>query len=230
MYSEIHIWGDSITRGIIYQEGRGRYAISPIRYTTALEQAFALPIRNHSLMGKTVVEGLADFAAAPGADNALVALEYGGNDCDLEWTQVAQSPNMPLRPKVSLPDFSQALTAFVRSIRRRGMHPLLVTPPPLHGDRYFAWVTRGLNQDAVLSALGEPAAIYRWQERYTIALRQVAQAEGCPLLDLRDTFLAQRNYPSLMCLDGIHPNEAGHQLIADTVLEAARACVRLPQR
>lgn len=221
-YSEIHIWGDSLARGIVYREEKGRYAISTERCTARLQEALGCKVENHSNMGATVMDGLSlfeHFAPVPGA---LCAIEFGGNDCDLDWAHVAAHPGEPVHAKVALPEFEEGLLRFVREIRRRGMQPLLVTPLPLHAERYFRWVTRGLDADAVLQALGDVQNIYRWQERYAIAVRRVAYAARCPLLDLRDAVLAQPDYERLMCLDGIHPSDRGYRLLADVVMERAK--------
>jgi lysophospholipase L1-like esterase len=231
-YSEIHIWGDSLARGIVFNETKQRYAISSVRYSALLEERFGLPVHNHSLMGMTAVDGLAAFSQSPDpASNALCAIEYGGNDCDLDWAHVAEYPEDHIQAKVPLPLYHKTLLSWVDAVRERGMEPLLVTPVPLHSERYFRWVSRGLDGDSILRALhGDVHSIYRWQERYTLAMRNVAVKTGCPLLDMRDVFLSQSDYPACMCVDGIHPNEAGHQLIADAVLEAAQQNPRMPQR
>ena len=57
----------------------------------------------------------------------------------------------------------------------------------------------------------------RWQERYATAVREVAAGENCRLIDIRNWLLDRLDYPSLFCADGIHPNEAGHAVIADLV-------------
>ena len=49
-------------------------------------------------------------------------------------------------------------------------------------------------------------------------VREVAVQEQCPLVDLREVFLEQRNFPELICQDGIHPTEQGQELMAKAVL------------
>lgn len=223
MYSEIHVWGDSLARGVVYHEEKGRYAISRERCTTRLAEALPCKVENHSGMGATVLDGLTWFQPFQGTAGALCAVEFGGNDCDLDWPRVAAHPTEPVTPKVPLEQYEATLAAFVGEIRARGMAPLLVTPLPLHAERYFRWVTRGLDADAVLRALGDVNHIYRWQERYAIAMQGVARRTRCRLLDLRDVMLSQPDYEQLMCVDGIHPNDAGHRLLSDAVLAMARA-------
>lgn len=221
-YSEIHVWGDSLAVGILYREERGRYAISRERCVAQLEKALSCKVVNHANMGATVMDGLKWFDAFQPVPGALCAVEFGGNDCDLDWRYVAEHPTEPVQPMIPLDAFEDAMITFVRRIRARGMRPVLVTPLPLHAQRYFAWVTKGLDADKVLCALGDVYHIYRWQERYAIAVRNAALRTGCPLLDLRDVFLAQPNYEHLMSLDGIHPNDEGHRLLAEAALQTLR--------
>ncbi|MDD3334082.1 MAG: SGNH/GDSL hydrolase family protein [Eubacteriales bacterium] len=229
-YSEIHVWGDSLARGIIYNENRQRYAISGERCTGRLSEALGCKVENHSVMGATILDGFKNFSSFPVVPDALCAIEYGGNDCDLDWAAVAEHPKDPIVAKVPLELYTQTLKVFVALVRERGMHPLLVTSPPLDAPRYFDWVTRNVNKQNVLAALGDVNHIYRWQERYTIALRQTAFDLECPLLDIRDWFLALNRYEDYICVDGIHPNDRGHRLIADAVLERARKDGAMPLR
>lgn len=230
IYTEIHVWGDSLARGVVYNDQRGRYAISTERFSTRLQATLGCKVENHSIMGATVIEGFAMFEKSNPAPGALCVVEYGGNDCDLDWAAVAAHPDAPREGKVPLRLFEETLTTFVHTIRQRGMKPLLVTPLPLHAQRYFNWVTRGLDAEAVLQALGDVNHIYRWQERYSIAVRRVSQATHCRLFDARDVMLSQPNYENLMCVDGIHPNDAGHRLLADaTILQSKHDPDRLEQ-
>ena len=60
----------------------------------------------------------------------------------------------------------------------------------------------------------DPESISRWQERYALAVRDISEACNCRLADVRAWMLEDLDYPSLICEDGIHPNEAGHAFIA----------------
>ncbi|MBQ2712335.1 MAG: SGNH/GDSL hydrolase family protein, partial [Clostridia bacterium] len=76
------------------------------------------------------------------------------------------------------------------------------------------WITRdGLSKESILQWLGDEQMIYRRQERYNNVLLQAALKNGITVLDLREAFLRTRHYESLLCEDGMHPNEQGQALM-----------------
>ena len=214
----IQLWADSIGKGIVFDEARKRYVITPDRCAVTLEKALGIPLENHSRMGAVVTEGYRDVLETPGKQGQIAVIAYGGNDCDMPWQAVSEDPDAPRDGRTPLPLFIETLSSFVKAARTRGMRPLLVTPPPLDAERYFHWVTQGLSKEAVLRFLGDVAHIYRWQERYSIAVRNVAAACRCPLFDLRDACLSDMRYHTRLCADGIHLNADGHMLITRAVL------------
>jgi acyl-CoA thioesterase I len=227
-YSEIHIWGDSLARGVTYNEVRGRYVLSHERCANRLQAELGYKVDNHSNMGATVRDGMEGFAKFKPVPRALCVVEFGGNDCDLNWKAVSEHPDEPIKANVELEAFQTELGEFVRLIRAGNMKPLLITPLPLHAERYYRWVSRGLDADAVLKALGDVNHIYRWQERYAIAVRNVARETHCQIIDLRDVFLARADYEQLMCMDGIHPSDLGHRLLADVIIARAKLDPNMP--
>lgn len=217
--SEIQIWGDSLALGITYDERRGRYVISKERCSGRLAEKVDCKVVNNAVMGATVLDGLQRFAQAKPVEGALCIVEYGGNDCNLDWERLSDNPGAEPLAKVELPVFSQKLEEFILKIREKGMRAELVTPLPLHAERFFAWVSRGLNGNAILQSLRDVQSIYSWQERYAIAVRNVALKLGVPLLDLRDAMLSNNNYPFLICRDGMHLNDEGYRYLSDYLLE-----------
>ena len=223
MKQKIYLYGDSIGQGVIWDEARGRYRLAPARCVRVLEQA-GVPVENHARMGMTARKGLELFLAEPPAEEGLLVIEFGGNDCDLDWNALQCAPEEPLPAKTPLHEFETLLDAFVREGRLRGHTPVLVTPPPLHCRRYFDWVCRGRNAAALLRGIGDVEHIYRWEERYARAVTKAARRNVCPCLDLREPFLDSSRFPELICADGIHPTGEGQELMARTALQAlARA-------
>lgn len=217
-FTSIQMWADSLGKGVVYDDIRKRYVILKDRCAVTLQEALGIPIVNHSRMGMTVVDGYQEFLQNGEAGDSIAVIAYGGNDCDLPWKDVAENPGRVYEGFTPIERFCDTLELFVKKARARGMKPLLVTPVPLEAQRYFDWVTSNLSKEVIMRFLGDVSNIYRWQERYSIAVRKVAEATRTTLFDMRDAFLADRNYPALMCTDGIHPNADGHALITRSVL------------
>lgn len=216
-YPTIALWGDSLGRGIDFDQVRGRYAVLRQGFYRLLEESGLLKIDNHARFGATVVEGLADFEATGDIEAEYVALEYGGNDCNIPWAQIAEDPHGQYDAATPLAVFEKTLTAFAEAVRARNLKPLLVTPPPLIAERFVDWVSQGLNKANILAHLGDVQHVYRWQERYSVAVRRVADSLRCKLFDARDLLLAADDYPALVGVDGMHLNEQGHAYLARAV-------------
>lgn len=217
MYEHIHIWGDSLGKGVIFDEGRNRYCITKDRCVLHLTESLGMPMVNHCRMGATLPEGYADFMDTAPEAGAPVVIEFGGNDCDMPWKAISEDPDGAHEARVPLAAFKATLRDFIMAVRGRHMLPVLVTPPPLDAQRYFDWVTRGLSRENILRFLGDVQHIYRWQERYALAIRDMAAACGCPLFDMRGALLDVRHYASLVCVDGIHLTAEGQQAVAQAV-------------
>lgn len=209
----VSIWGDSIAKGIVFDEERGRYMVYRDNCVLRLSRDAGVEVRNFAVMGNTSAQGLARMEGQELTPGDIAVIEFGGNDCDLDWTAASEHPEVMQEGKVPLEKFGQNLKEMVSRVRAGGMIPALVTPPPLVSQRYFDWVSRKLDRAKILNYLGDVEHIYRWQERYALMIRRVAQRESAMLLDVRDLFLSQKHFTNLMCVDGIHPNEQGHELL-----------------
>ena len=216
-YPSLALWGDSIGRAIDFDSVRGRYAVLRQGFYRLLADKGIIQVDNHARFGATVTEGLQDFEQTTDLEAQVVAIEYGGNDCNMPWDQISEDPEQQYDAATPLAQFEETLRRFVQAVRDRGLKPVLITPPPLHAQRFVDWVSQGLDKSAILRYLGDVEHVYRWQERYSIAVRKVAHALSCPLFNLRDALLSRMDYPQLCGVDGMHLTEAGHRVLADMV-------------
>lgn len=221
MAGRVIVWGDSVTKGVVYDETRGRYVLSPITAAAIAGERLGLEIVNRSRMGATVAEGermmQADLARGLTADMAII--EYGGNDCDFDWRAVSEAPDAVHDPKTPAPIFEQKVRGMIAAVSDAGIEPVLVTLPPILSGRYFDFISRGgLNAGNILRWLGDKDHIYRYHERYSALISRIARDCGCRLLDLRAEFLALWNAENLFCFDGIHPNQEGQKFMGEAIV------------
>ena len=211
---DITVYGDSILKGVLLENKR--YVVNR-EWEQLFSRQFGCRISNRSRFGCTIRKALAvirhDCGRGEGA-KGLAVLEYGGNDCDFDWAAVAADPEGEHVCKVPPERFSHLLQSAVEAVRAAGGRPLLTTLPPIDPKRYLDWICRnGLNKERILLWLGDLNAIYRWQELYATLVRSLSESCRAPLVDLREAFLSRRRIDGLLCADGIHPTDAGYEVI-----------------
>lgn len=222
----ISIFGDSILKGVRMLSGTTRYGTTDDIGLESIAKSHDWILDNRSRFGCTVQKGemLLSRQLEKGETPAAVLLEYGGNDADFRWAEVAARPYDEHEPNTPLPIFIETLRRMIATLRNRGIKPVLSTLPPISSERYLDWITRdGLSKENILTWLGDANAIYRYQEKYSLAIERLAAETGCPLVDFRSAFLEKRALLPYLCADGVHPNDAGQKLIHDVLKKAADA-------
>ncbi len=209
------VWGDSILKGIVQGTEGKMYSVLPDNALKLAADNFDITIINHCYFGSTVSKGKSllqrDMERNIECDAGII--EFGGNDCDYDWTALCQAPGEHHLPRTPIEQFAERVQEMIDLLRSRGIRPVLTTLPPLVSDRYFKTISRGLDADFILKWLGDEAYLYRWHEMYSDEIIKLALKNDCFLIDLRKAFLEERNYQRLFCEDGIHPNRDGHQFI-----------------
>ena len=211
------IYGDSLLKATVPDEN--------MHYRFHLPEVMAqyptdrLEVVNRAKMGATVTKGLSlvkhDVQRGMDARWALVA--YGGNDSDFDWEAIAAAPEQEHLPHTVLPEFIEKLRCAVQELASAGVQPVLMTLPPIDGQRYFRFISQKTDGGSVLRWLGDVGRIYRHQELYSDAVAALAFAEGVPLIDVRRQFLPMRDLPRYIAADGIHLTMTGYRCLFDTL-------------
>jgi acyl-CoA thioesterase-1 len=219
MINNICIFGDSVAKGVVLNAESGKYVLLRDSFANRVMEEEQIQVRNFSRFGSTVTRGLETLEKRRGElkDYDHVVLEFGGNDCDYNWAQIAADPEGSHQPNTRLGDFTGKYAEMVRIIREAGSRPVLLSLPPIDAQRYFRWVSRGISGENILRWLGDVEHIYRWHEMYNLAVARLAAALDVPFADITSPFLETKDYGSLLCGDGIHPNESGHALIGSVL-------------
>lgn len=220
---KVVVWGDSVARGVVYDEKRDRYSLSPVTAVKIISETLGICITNRARMGYTINDGAhiieKDLEKGIDADTAIIA--FGGNDCDFDWAEVSREPFAMHLPHTPAEEYEQKLCGIVETVQAAGIRPVLVTLPPIISERYFDFISRnGLSKENILTWLGDKNHIYRYHERYSSVISRIAAKYRCKLLDIRAAFLAEWNTLPLFCADGIHPSEAGQKFIGEAILSS----------
>ena len=214
---KLQIYGDSIMKAVVVDENF-KYKSLSRSILENLQQQTGLDAVNRAHFGYTSEKGQAILQRdlENGLDCQFALLEFGGNDCDYNWAEVAADPDGEHLPQTALQTFLDNLRSMAQSLLSHGVQPILMTLPPLDAQKYLDFIGRlGSDKAAVLHWLGDVQMIYRWQEMYSAAISRLAIQLNLPLADVRSRFLSRRDYQSLIARDGIHLTEAGYQLVFD---------------
>ena len=195
------IYGDSIMKGTILDAGYRYHAIMN-EYLIKLYDRFGIEAENRARFGITVQRGhsilLRDIDE--GLDCELALVEFGGH-----------------LPLTSMADFKQNIAAMTEELRAQGVQPIMMTLPPIEPNRYLDFVSRnGNSRENILKWLGYVEKIYETHKSYSDAVAEIAQERMVPLVDVRSAFPSGDALGEYMCIDGVHPDKKGYQLIADS--------------
>ncbi len=219
-FKKWYVFGDSLSKGIIYNPVTDKHEITTGNYIRLLTDKFNLTVKNNAKFGATIKKGLNMFDRTEKriTDHGVALLEFGGNDCDFLWNEVALDPDFDHQPNVPLVDYRESFLELIRNVQKKGLYPILISLPPLVENKYFDFFSRELNKENILKFLGgSPKQIYQLHESYNAEIPVLARQTDSLFIDLRQAFLIEKNPEKFICEDGIHPNERGYQFIADVL-------------
>lgn len=221
-------FGDSIIKGVILDkctDGTPHYCVSNENFARQCSRRLGIEVENYGRFGCTVTIGqkILERHQDKIAASDYTFLEYGGNDCDFDWPAIGADPYAKHEPFTGIGDFASTYKDIIEKVRSLGSRPVMFSLIPLVSDRYYYHVTRNMDETGRRNVLtwlgGDTEGINNWHEKYNLRLFRLALESGVPLIDITSAFLSKKCFRDYMCPDGIHPNEKGHSLIADTVCE-----------
>lgn len=137
----------------------------------------------------------------------VVTLSFGINDSAVDVFDGATQPRVPL------PEYEKNLAHMVQQLQDAGILPILMTPNPV------AWTDE--LKKLYASPPYRPDDADGWNvllKDYAEAVRRIAAAREVPLVDTDRLFRAYAAEPGHdlhdLMTDGMHPNDAGHAIIA----------------
>ena len=222
--TKITALGDSLTKGVILTD-KNKYTLSDNSYMEVISREMDLQITNYGRFGATINIGETTIErhAEEIADSEYTLIEFGGNDCDFNWQQIADSPAEDHSPKTTLENFKTRFMNIIQKIKDLGSKPIIVSLPPILADVYFSFISRFMSEEQRSNIIkwlgGDTGIISRWHESYNRALFMIAKDSQTPIIDITTPFDTFRgDVSTLFCSDGIHPNDRGHKLIASAIV------------
>lgn len=224
---KILAFGDSIMKGVVVDTDREisdmKYKVSDESFTEECSRRLGVEIENFGKFGSTVTTGkkIVDRHLAELKEADYVLLKFGGNDSAYRWDEIGDDPSAPHKPNTDIDTFRHNYIEIVDEILDQGVTPVIISMPPIDPEKYYANVMRGLDERQKKNVEkwlgGQPSYIYNWHEIYNLEVFKIAALKKLPFIDITSAFLNRRDFRSLLCPDGMHPNENGHRLIADTI-------------
>ena len=217
------VWGDSLAKGVVWNETRKRHAYSKLTAVDIVANKLGIEIINRSKFGCTAPQGMElmerDVNEGIACDTAVI--EFGGNDCNFDWASVSERPEEQHLPATPPEDYLKSMRAIVRWLFAQNIRPVLMTLPPIDADRYFRFLVGDkLNPKHILKWLGDVQQIYRYQEMYSLLVEKVARESSIQLIDLRQRCLENRGFvKEMICADGLHLTEEGQRFIGEAVVD-----------
>ncbi len=222
--------GDSIMKGVLVEsEGeRSRYSLADKSIVECCAEKLGGESLNLGKMGCTIEAGerILDRYLDKMSGARYVLLEYGGNDSDYNWQEIAEAPEKEHFPRTRLEVFEEVYERVINKIKAMGAIPLVLSLPPMDAERYFAFFSQkweeGFRANVMRWLGGSTNTIMSGHELYNLATMRVAQRTGAQWIDVTSGLLKDHNYRAYLCDDGIHPNERGQRMIAEAVLQSLR--------
>ncbi|MGE0759048.1 MAG: exo-alpha-sialidase [Pirellulaceae bacterium] len=195
-----------------------------VRVQEALQSiGSSLAVHNAGVGGNTTRDGWRRFERdVLRHQPRVVVIQLGINDSAVD---VWKDPPVT-EPRVPLEEYIGNLRRMVDAARRQGAKVILMSPNPLR------WTPKlkQLYGRPPYHAEAEDGFESLHLVRYIAALRELATELDVPLVDVHAAYpaFAARHQTTVdaLLLDGMHPNDLGHQLVAELLVPAIRDTVR----
>lgn len=220
--TELSAFGDSVLKGVILDGNK--YKISKNSFANICEEKLGIKIDNKAKFGSTITVGEKsiekNIELIKSSQSKYVIMEFGGNDCDYNWKEISENPLEEHKPNTEINSFIKIYTELINIIKGLGKVPTILSLPPIDCKKYFDTISKGLSAGNILKWMkGNKQFITDWHERYNIEVFKLAIANNVPIIDITSRFLEEKKYENYLCDDGIHPNEKGHEIIAEAITD-----------
>ena len=214
----IVMFGDSTTAP------RGSLKVYATRVEEGLQSiGSSLGVYNAGIPGNTTQDALKRLQSdVLKCKPRVVVMQFGINDSAVDvWKKPPATTS-----RVPLDAFIRNYRTMVQAAQKQGAKVILMTANPLRWTSKLRELYGHPPYDPAAEDGFESATLVRYNE----ALRQLAAELRLPLLDVHAAYpsYAAKHQTTIdgMLLDGMHPGDLGHQLVAELLVPAIRDAVR----
>jgi lysophospholipase L1-like esterase len=214
----IVMFGDSTTAP------RGAVKVYAQRVETALQNiGSSLTVHNAGVGGNTTTAALKRLQSDVLAYKPrIVVMQFGINDSAVDvWRKPPAT-----QPRVSLETFLANYRAMIAAARKQGAKVILMTTNPLR----WTSKTRELYGKPPYKPDAEDGFESANLRAYNEAVRALAKELDVPLVDVHAAYPAfaakHKTTVDQMLLDGMHPGDSGHELVAELLVPVIRNLLR----
>ena len=120
---KITIWGDSVLKGVVLEEGKDRYSLLKNSSIELTKRELDVDIKNNSKFGLTVTKAMRLIQKSLSKDELpnYALVELGGNDCDYNWKEISENPDGEYFPNTPLPKFIDSINNIIENFRKNGI-------------------------------------------------------------------------------------------------------------
>jgi lysophospholipase L1-like esterase len=152
----------------------------------------------------------------------VIVMQFGINDAAVDvWKQPPATG-----PRVPMTEYLENLRAMITAAHQQGAKVILMTTNPLRWNPKMKELYGRPPYDPDAADGFDSLHL----AAYNDALRQLAAELKLPLVDIRAAYpaFAAKHKTTLdgLLLDGVHPNDLGHQLVSELLVPAIRDAVR----
>ena len=129
MEKNVVLLGDSIARGVVLVNER--YTLLKEGVAELCAEKLGLNLQNFSKMGSTVERGQQVLAQREEAvaEADITVLEFGGNDPDVCWQEMAEHPSEAHEPRTPIARFVEVYRSMIQRVRELGSRPVMISLP-----------------------------------------------------------------------------------------------------
>lgn len=212
----VYIFGDSLLRGVMPDENGMYHSTDSIDFD-GIAKKHDIVIKNYSMptftskQGREWMNRTLEINEKP--DLAIV--EYGGNDCDFRWSELAKADETVTDPhRVSLEEFEQVYGGILDDLSLRGIRAVVTLCPPLPSHIYLKHLSdSGIPENIIQKYAVSDEIFLSEYVKYKKVILKLAEKKQISALNIEKTFAILDNMVEYYSADGLHPNERGYHLI-----------------